>query len=86
MKVKAIRTFRDKYTQEVILMGSEIEVNDERCAEINSTSFGVLVEVIKDEAKTDEKIVSDGESKDESLDTEEETVSKEKTARKSTKK
>jgi hypothetical protein len=50
MKVKVIKLFRDKHTNLLHEIGETLEVTDKRCEEINSTSFGVFVEEIKEEA------------------------------------
>jgi hypothetical protein len=47
MKVRVIRTFRDKHTKVVYQKGQEIEVTKERFEEINSTALGPFVEQIK---------------------------------------
>ena len=44
MKVKVLRSFRDKYTKQVYDKGQIIEVTNERYEEINSTTHGILVE------------------------------------------
>lgn len=48
MKVKVLRRFRDKYTKKIYEKGKIIEVTKERYEEINSTSFNVLVEEVKE--------------------------------------
>jgi len=49
MKVKVVRTFRDKYTKELYKAGAIIEIAQQRFEEINSTAAGVLVQEIKEE-------------------------------------
>lgn len=49
MKVRVIKTFRDKNTRKIHKAEDEITVSKERFEEINSTSFGILVEEIKTE-------------------------------------
>ena len=51
MKVKTIKKFRDLKEKKVREKGEIFEVNKKRFEEINSTSFGVLVEEIKEEPK-----------------------------------
>ncbi len=48
MKVKVIRQFRDKYTNQLYQKGRIIETTKERYEEINSTAHGVLVEKIQE--------------------------------------
>lgn len=52
MKVKVLRTFRDKDTNSLHKKGTEIEVTQKRYEEINSSSFGILVEEIKEKKST----------------------------------
>lgn len=47
MKVKVIRTFTDKYTKENYKKNAVIDLTKERFEEVNSTSFGLLVEKIE---------------------------------------
>ena len=47
MKVKVLKKFIDKHTKVLHTKGKEIEITKERYEEINSTSFGILVEEIK---------------------------------------
>lgn len=51
MKVKAVKKFRDLKEKKVRQEGEIFEVTKKRFEEINSTSFGVLVEEIKEEKK-----------------------------------
>lgn len=51
MKVKAVKKFRDLKEKKVRQKGEIFEVTKKRFEEINSTSFGVLVEEVK-EAKS----------------------------------
>lgn len=55
MKVKVIKRFKDKHTNLLHEVGQEIEVTDKRCSEINSTSYGIFVEEIKEDKKTTKK-------------------------------
>ena len=52
MKVKVLRTFRDKDTDILHGKGKEIEVTKKRYEEINSTSFGLLGEEIAEKTPT----------------------------------
>lgn len=52
MRVKVLKTFRDKETQTLHRKGTEIEIIKKRFEEINSTSFGVLVEEISEKKST----------------------------------
>ncbi|NYB73859.1 hypothetical protein HZF24_06865 [Sedimentibacter hydroxybenzoicus DSM 7310] len=52
MRVKVIRTFRDKETQSLHKKGTEIDVTKKRFEEINSTAFGVLVEEVVEKKST----------------------------------
>ena len=51
MKVKVINLFRDKYTNLLHEPGQELEITDKRFEEINSTSYGIFVEEIKETKK-----------------------------------
>ncbi len=51
MRVKVLKSFKDKYTKERHQEGVELEVSKERFEEINSAPFGVLVEEITEEQK-----------------------------------
>ena len=53
MKVKVIKIFRDKYTNEVYLLNQEIEVTEERFKEINERTENV--EIIKEKQIKDKK-------------------------------
>lgn len=46
MRVKVLRTFKDKYTDTLNKINTEIEVTEKRFKEINSTRLGVFVEAI----------------------------------------
>lgn len=48
MRVKVVKEFIDKYNKTLHKKNEELEISKERYEEINSTSFGVLVEEIKD--------------------------------------
>jgi hypothetical protein len=50
MKAKVLKRYRDKVTKERRAAGTEIEVTEERFAEINSTPYGVLLEAITEPA------------------------------------
>ena len=52
MKVKVLRTFRDKDTNTLHRKGKEIEITKKRFEEINSTSLGIFVEEIKEKKST----------------------------------
>lgn len=47
MRVRVLKTFRDKDTSALHGKGNEIEITKERYQEINSTTHGALVEEIK---------------------------------------
>lgn len=55
MRVKVVKRFRDKHTNDLHDKGHEIEITKERYEEINSTSLGVFVEEIKEEKKQKNK-------------------------------
>jgi len=55
MKIKAIRKFRDKKTNKVYQAGEELEVNQTRFREINSTKWGKLAEEVKEVKKKEVK-------------------------------
>lgn len=48
MRVQVIKRFKDKKTKALHEIGNIIEVTKKRLSEINSTSYGVLVEVVED--------------------------------------
>jgi len=54
MKVKVIKSFRDKITKEAIKKGSEIEITDGRFSELIAGPHGVFVEEIKEPPKKEE--------------------------------
>lgn len=54
MKVKVLRTFRDKDTDLLHRKGNKIEVTKKRFEEINSTSFGILLEEIEEDGAIDQ--------------------------------
>ncbi len=56
MKVRVLKTFRDKDTNILHRKGKEIEITKKRYEEINSTSFGVLVEEIVEKKSTTKKV------------------------------
>lgn len=55
MRVKVLRTFRDKETKTLHRKGEEIEITKKRYEEINSTAFGILVEEIEKPKKAKKK-------------------------------
>lgn len=55
MKVKTIKSFRDKKECVTRKMGDAFTVSKERCEEINSTKFGVLVVVVAEDATKPKK-------------------------------
>lgn len=55
MKVKVIKRYRDKHTNLLHEINEELEFTDKRFEEINSTSYGIFVEEIKEEKKTTKK-------------------------------
>jgi hypothetical protein len=55
MRVKVLRTFRDKETKTLHRKGKEIEITKKRYEEINSTAFGILVEEIEEPKKAKKK-------------------------------
>ncbi|MBU5425010.1 hypothetical protein KQI41_01190 [Tissierella pigra] len=52
MKVRVLKTFRDKDTNILHRKGKGIEITKKRYEEINSTSFGILVEEIVEKKST----------------------------------
>lgn len=54
MKVKVLKTYKDKHTKNLHKINEIIEMTAERFEEINSTSQGVFVEEIK-EAKVEKQ-------------------------------
>lgn len=55
MKAKVIKTYRDKNTNDLQEIGTEIEVTKERFGEINSTAYGIFLEEVKVKKKTTKK-------------------------------
>lgn len=51
MRVKVLRTFKDKHTDTLNKINAEIEVTEKRFKEINSTRLGVFVEAIETDKK-----------------------------------
>lgn len=47
MKVKVIKTFKDKHTNILHGIGQELDITAERFRELNGTSFGIFVKEIK---------------------------------------
>lgn len=68
MKVKVLRTFKDKYTKDLHKADEILDMTKERIAEINGTSLGAFVEVIdaaiKDDAKDEDDATKEKELKD----------------------
>ncbi|MDF2820191.1 MAG: hypothetical protein K0R15_632 [Clostridiales bacterium] len=58
MKVKVIKTYKDKHTNDLHKINEILTITDKRFEEINSTSFGVFVEEIKDEKPIVKKVAS----------------------------
>lgn len=54
MKVKALKNFKDLKGKVIRKKGDIFEVTKKRFGEINSTSFGTLVEKVEKEMKQDE--------------------------------
>jgi hypothetical protein len=52
LKVKVLRTFRNKYSKKIHKKGDILDISKKRFEEINSTSFGILVEEIKEKKST----------------------------------
>lgn len=71
MKVRAIRSFIDRYTMKDIDRGTEFEVTEERFSELTTGPRGVFVEEIKEEKTLltgqEEKKVTNEESPKEEL-------------------
>lgn len=55
MKVRIIRPFRDKHTEENYTKGQIITVAKERFEEMNSTALGVVAEEIREPKKPRKK-------------------------------
>jgi len=53
MKVKVLKRFRDKDTNLLHGKGNEIEITKKRYEEINSTSFGVILEELESDGAID---------------------------------
>lgn len=51
MKVKVVNRFINKYSKKIHEVGEILDISEKRFEEINSTSFGVLVEEIKEKPK-----------------------------------
>ncbi len=64
MKAKVLRQFQDKYTREIMHVGDEIEVTEERFAEIQSKvkpgANDIIEEVKEENVDPDEGKVPDG--------------------------
>ena len=52
MKVKVLKRFRNKYSKKIHEKGDVLDITKKRFEEINSTSFGVLIEEIKEKKST----------------------------------
>lgn len=52
MKVKVIKKFKNKYSKGIHNIGDILDISDKRFEEINSTSYGILVEEIKEDKET----------------------------------
>lgn len=50
MKVKAIRSFVDKYSMDDVDKGTEFEVTEDRFSELTAGPIGVFVEEIKEDS------------------------------------
>lgn len=59
MRVKILKSFKDKYTRTLRIVNTEIEVSKERYEEINSTSLGILAEEIVEKKKKPTKKAGD---------------------------
>lgn len=55
MKARVLNNFEDKYMKIIHKKNEIIDVSEERFEEINSTSFGILVEEIAKKKKTNKK-------------------------------
>lgn len=55
MKVKVLEDFIDKNSKVLYRINQEIEVNEERFKEINSTRHGILVKATEEKTKTNKK-------------------------------
>lgn len=55
MKAKVIKRYNDKDTNLLQEIGTEVEVTQKRFDEINSTVFGVFLEVVKEVKKKETK-------------------------------
>ena len=53
MKVKAVRKFIDLKENKTRKIGEIFEVTDKRYEEINSTSYGILIEEVKEKEMKD---------------------------------
>lgn len=51
MKVRTIREFFDLKEKKIRIVNDEFVVNEKRLEEINSTSFGLFVEEVKEDKK-----------------------------------
>ncbi|WP_189928439.1 hypothetical protein [Clostridium tetani] len=51
MKAKVLRDFINKYSKKLHKKGDILDISKKRFEEINSTSFGILAEEIKEEPK-----------------------------------
>lgn len=55
MKVKAIKRFRDKYTNLLHEIDETLEITEERFKELTTSPLGVFVEEIKEKKSTKKK-------------------------------
>jgi len=62
MKVKATRSFIDKYSMISIQKGTEFDVTDERFSELTAGPLGIFVGEIKEEPPVDPPKQSDNEN------------------------
>lgn len=55
MKVRTLKLFNDLQSKKLRKANEIFEVSEKRLGEINSTSYGTLVEVIEEDKKTEVK-------------------------------
>jgi len=51
LKVKVLKTFRNKYSKKIHKKGDILDISEKRFKEINSTKYGGLVEKLKEPKK-----------------------------------
>lgn len=56
MKVKVLRKFEDLKENKLRIAGDTFVVSQERFKEINSTKYGILVEVVEENKESTEKV------------------------------